>query len=174
MIDAETAAKYLAIATAIGAALPFVQALIQQPQWSPKVKAVLTVILSIVAALVAYVVKNGFNFGDPLELTAWVIGIFAAAATSYSRIWRPTDLAPKLERATAPTPEAAVEPAQLVPAGSVVDAGGHPTGAVEDVDQNNEETEEELLATDGTEHYDFDAPIPTDFDDGRDPKYRGQ
>src|SRR4051812_1461678 len=130
MIDADTAAKYLAIAAAIGAAIPFLQSLIQAPWWSAKVKAALSLGLSILAAVVAYVIKTGSPSPARFDRAVGTVGISPPVAVPSPGLWRPPAPAPKRERAPAKTTDVP-EPAVMVPAGAVVDSDGHPTGEVD-------------------------------------------
>jgi hypothetical protein len=81
----------------IGFINPVVIALIQQPTWTPKIRAVVAFIFS---ALVA--IPTAYFTGD-LEGKSYVTAallIAVSAMTSYKSFWRPTGVAPTLEVAT--------------------------------------------------------------------------
>lgn len=85
----------------IGGGLPLVIALINQAQWSPKLKAVMALLVCGVAATVAAWIRG------ELDWTDWrntFIVIAGAALATYRWIWQPSTIAPTVEAVTSVTP----------------------------------------------------------------------
>lgn len=100
MSTAELLTASVVAAAVLGLIIPHVQAILQKPWWSPRAKAITTVILSAVFGLIAYIAANGIGWigsWDPTDIAAWIIGVYAASALIYARLARPTGTAPYLE-----------------------------------------------------------------------------
>jgi len=77
----------------------FVLPIIQQPNWTTRVRAIVTFLYSILVSL-GYVFFSG-----QLDLRNWVgslLFVLVSAIATYYGFSRPTQLAPKLEEATSP------------------------------------------------------------------------
>lgn len=81
----------------VGALLPLLIAVIQQPRWSNPVRSVVTLVLCLAAgALVAY--QSGRLTGQGFGYSATTV-LLAAWAT-YTHFWKPTNIAPVVELLT--------------------------------------------------------------------------
>lgn len=93
-------AEVVATILAVGALLPLLTSVVQQPRWSNRTRTVLAVIVSLVAGLVAYVSQFGLNFSSVSNVVTVVVGVIVLAAGTYQAIWKPSGVAPAIERAT--------------------------------------------------------------------------
>lgn len=100
MSIAELLTASVVAAGVLGLIIPHVQAILQKPWWSPRAKAITTVILSAIFGLITYTAAMGLGWigsWDPTDIAAWVIGVYAASAVIYARLARPAGTAPYLE-----------------------------------------------------------------------------
>jgi hypothetical protein len=98
----------------IGFALPLVIALINQWKWSPKVKGIVALLACVLAAVIAVALRGDLNWSDWRNTAVVVTGV---ALVSYHTLWKPSTVAPGLERATSvPNPQRAgtAEAAEVV------------------------------------------------------------
>jgi hypothetical protein len=118
-LEPETVAKILAICTGFGVVLPHLQAILQTPRLPSRAKAILTVILSIVGGVAAYVVGYGlFDWHDPVAIIGWVVGVYLMTSTLYARLLRPIGSTGYLENAVhAGHAPISPEPADVDPGG---------------------------------------------------------
>lgn len=87
----------LAVALLVGALLPLVTAVIQQPGWSKKTRSAVGLLVSLVAGIGTAAAGGDLDWsGDPI---ATVAAVMAAAEAAYEKLWQPT-VAPAVERAT--------------------------------------------------------------------------
>lgn len=82
-LDPELVAKIVAYATAVGLLWPIVQALVQRPSTSPKVKAGLHIAAAVVFGLAGYLVQFGLDFSSPEAIITWVVGVYSAIMVIY-------------------------------------------------------------------------------------------
>jgi len=89
-LNPELVVKIVAICTGFGVLLPHLQAILQKPWMPSKLKAVLTVGLSIVGGVAAYAVGYGlFDWHDPIAIAGWVVGVYLMTTTLYARLLKP-------------------------------------------------------------------------------------
>ena len=83
----------------VGFLVPNLIAIVQQPKWSARARAIFTSVACIIfGGLTAYF--NGqFNLGD---IVGSILTMGVAAITFYKGLWQPTGVAPKIEQATSP------------------------------------------------------------------------
>lgn len=98
MIETEA----VSIILAVGGLLPLLTAVFQQPKWSSRTRATMSVIISVLAGLVAYVSANGMAFDSASAVVVFVVGVILASAASYESVWKPTGIAGSIENSTAP------------------------------------------------------------------------
>jgi hypothetical protein len=120
----EHAALVASIAAGFGLLIPFIQAIIQRPSWSPRVKSWITVGLAIIGGVLGYLSQNGLDFSSPEKIILWVLGVYTAATTFYARLLKPNNLE-KVEEAVNGDPEIEVPPEDLEVGG---DGEGPPVG----------------------------------------------
>lgn len=113
-------AQLASLIVAVGAALPLLTSLVEQPTWSTRTRTVVGVIMSILAGLVTYVTQYGLDFSNVAALVTTIVGIALASGAAYKTIWQPSGIAPALEGKTSPTPPP--PPAVAAPDVIVVDA----------------------------------------------------
>lgn len=93
----------ITIILAVGTLLPLLTAVVEQPRWSRSTRAVMSVAISVIAGLVAYVSQHGLEFSSVSSVVVFVIGVVLASAASYESIWKPTGVASSIEQKTAPS-----------------------------------------------------------------------
>jgi hypothetical protein len=81
----------------IGAAMPLLIAVVNQSHWSPKVKALVAVLVCATAATITEWVRGDVDWAD-WRGTALVIA--GAALVSYNVWWQPSTIAPTVEAVT--------------------------------------------------------------------------
>lgn len=87
----------------VGTLMPPVLALIQQPRWSNTVRSVVMVIASIVVgAGTAYFENDQVFVGKSIVQS--VLTVMVAAIATYHGFWKPTEIAPTIEKATSTDP----------------------------------------------------------------------
>jgi uncharacterized membrane protein len=95
----------LTLSMILGAVAPLVVAVINRPSWSSQKKQLVAVAASVVAAVVALFLTDGFN--DVGDTSAIVLLVIGTAQAAYALIWKPTNIALAIEEKTSPAPEAA-------------------------------------------------------------------
>ena len=83
----------------VGSLLPMLVAVLNRSHWAPAVKG-LVVVLSSVAAGAVTAWLNGSFTGLRWTESAFVVA--TAAVVAYRTFWKPTGIAPAIERATTP------------------------------------------------------------------------
>lgn len=90
-------------ATLVGASLPLVVAAIQQPKWSESARSIVTFLTCLIAAGgTAFFQHNLTGRG----LVSAALFVTVSALTTYKLVWKPTGVAPAIERATTLPPAA--------------------------------------------------------------------
>lgn len=97
--------EFVAIILAVGGLLPILTSVVNQPQWSTRTRTIMSVLVSVLAGLVAYVAEFGFVLDSPSGIVATVVGVILASATAYKTLWKPIGVAPAIEVATSKTPQ---------------------------------------------------------------------
>lgn len=87
----------------IGSLLPLLISIVNQPQWSSRTRTIMSVGVSILAGVVAYVSENGLDFSTPSNIVATIVGTVLATSVAYRNIWKPTGVAHAIEFGTSPT-----------------------------------------------------------------------
>ncbi|MFD3815100.1 hypothetical protein ACFWRZ_08540 [Streptomyces rubiginosohelvolus] len=93
----------ITVGAQVGVILPLLTAVVQRPAWSAKAKRVVAAVAALVAGVLTVAVDGGwaqFQLGTHTTLT--VLGVLAAAQTSYDLVWKPTRVAPTIETVTSP------------------------------------------------------------------------
>lgn len=82
----------------VGFLLPPVQAFLQQSNWPPYVRAIVNFLACVVAAIVTvYIQQEDVGFKDWLKSALTII---VTAIAMYHGLWKPTGVAPEIEKAT--------------------------------------------------------------------------
>lgn len=95
--------ELVAIILAVGGLLPLLISVAQQPQWSKKVRTVMSVAISILAGLVTYVAEFGLVFTSASSVVTIIVGVVLASAAAYKTIWKPAGVSPAIEAKTSPS-----------------------------------------------------------------------
>lgn len=99
----------IATGSAVGALLPVLTAVVQQPKWSAGNKRVVAVFAALVGGVVTVASAGGleqFQHGPEAAL-AGVAAVVAASQATYDLIWKPSKIAPAVEAATSRKPRTA-------------------------------------------------------------------
>lgn len=84
----------------VGFFLPLAIAFVQQPKWSNSVRAAVSFVLCALAGVgTAYF--NG-TLGDGRSVISAVLLVLVTALSTFRSFWKPTQIAPNLERITSP------------------------------------------------------------------------
>jgi hypothetical protein len=86
----------------VGALLPLVTAVVQQPHWSDRLRTLVGLLVSLLAGGVTYFSTNGFHLSDPTRIISAVLGTTLAAGASYKTIWKTSGVTDKIEQSTSP------------------------------------------------------------------------
>lgn len=84
-------------ATGLGFVLPPVIAIVNQPRWSGTVRGLLMLAVAAVVGLGTAYFNGDFN-GKPIVTCMLLAAV--TIGTSYHLVWKPSGIAPKIERAT--------------------------------------------------------------------------
>ncbi|MEE1764429.1 hypothetical protein [Streptomyces sp. SP18BB07] len=96
-----TTLESLSTGAQVGAVLPLLTAVVQQPAWSAKAKKVVAVLAALLGGVVAVAASGGWGQFQHGQLTAaTLLGVLAASQTSYDLVWKPSKLAPMIEALT--------------------------------------------------------------------------
>lgn len=82
----------------VGALLPPFVAIIQQPKWPSWFRAAVTAVTSIFAGLITVWLEGEVHFDSNLIGAMLTVGV--AALASYRGFWKPTNIAPTIEKKT--------------------------------------------------------------------------
>lgn len=90
----------------LGSLLPALVAIVNQVQWSPRLKGIVSLVVGAAASVVAEWVRGDIAWGADLRDTViWVLG---AMYLAYRAFWRPSTWAATIEAATTPGVRTAV------------------------------------------------------------------
>lgn len=88
-------------AAIVGFFLPHLLAVVQQPGWSQGLRAVVTFLGSLVAAVGTVLIQNdGWNWHDWVSTSLLIL---VTAIATYHGLWKPTGIAPSIEGSTSGT-----------------------------------------------------------------------
>lgn len=87
----------------VGTLLPLLTAVVQQPQWSDKVRTIIGVLVSLIAGAIVYVQSYGLDLSSPSRIIAVAGGIIVAAGAAYRALWKPSGLSSLIESKTSPS-----------------------------------------------------------------------
>lgn len=87
--------------TVIGFLLPNLVSIVQQPRFTPPIRASITAVACILGGFGTAYFNNQFNFQD---IVGSVLLTGVSAITFYKGFWKPTGVAPAIENATSKTP----------------------------------------------------------------------
>lgn len=85
-----------------GVLTPLVTSVVQQPQWTGRVRTLVAVIASAVIGVVTLFANGALNDG-PQTVLSVVALVVVTSATAYKNLWVPAGVAPAIERATSTT-----------------------------------------------------------------------
>lgn len=85
----------------VGAVLPPFVAIIMQPKWPDWFRAVVSVVISIIAGFVTtYLTIDDALWEQPMVTSMLLVGV--SSLTMYRNFWKPTTIAPQIEAKTSP------------------------------------------------------------------------
>lgn len=83
----------------VGFVVPNLIAVVQQPKWNQTARAWFTIVACVIFGAGTAYFNEQFNFGD---IVGSILTMGVAAITFYKGFWKPTGVAPAIERATSP------------------------------------------------------------------------
>lgn len=86
----------------VGAVSPLLTSVLQQPQWSKRVRIAVSGAVSIV---IGFAIAAAAGQLDPGNLLGIIVAVYTAAEAFYQKLWKVTGVAGAVEAATSPTPQ---------------------------------------------------------------------
>jgi len=86
----------------VGFFMPLVIAAVQRSTWTNPVRALVALLMCIVAAFGTVWFAGEFDTND---IISSILLVLVTSIASYKGLWKPTAVAPKIEAATSPTPQ---------------------------------------------------------------------
>jgi peptidoglycan/LPS O-acetylase OafA/YrhL len=84
----------------VGSLLPPVMSFIMQPGWSRKAQAFISAAICVLVGAITVYLAGDFKMGE--ELVTSILLVLISAQTTYRNFWKPTSIAPAIEKATSP------------------------------------------------------------------------
>lgn len=85
----------------VGFFMPHLIAVVQQPGWSEGLRSVITFVASVVAAIGTVLIQHGgWSWHDWVSSTLLIL---VTAIATYHGLWKPTGVAPSIEKSTSGT-----------------------------------------------------------------------
>lgn len=97
VVGANAGLNLYEIAAVVGGFLPNLTAIFQQAAWSDRRRAIVGALIAILTGFVVSVSHGAYTGQTIIGCVFVTIG---ASWTSYKNLWKPTDIAPKIERIT--------------------------------------------------------------------------
>lgn len=85
------------IAALVGAFLPLLTAVVNNPRWTSQQRQIISALISLVVGVVVVVASGNF---DPQNWIVTLVAVVGAAQAAYAFLWKPTKVAPAIETAT--------------------------------------------------------------------------
>lgn len=90
-----------AIGVLLGAVLPLLISVINRASWPDQTKAVAAFVICLLAAAASSLVVDGVDIREPgFDFVTYCATVYGSAMVTYGRFWRPTKVAPTIERNT--------------------------------------------------------------------------
>lgn len=90
-------ANVVLVGLLVGSVTPLLTSLVQQPKWSKNVRIAVAVVVSVVVGFAIAAADGKLNPGN---FFAVVMAVLVSAEAFYQKLWKPTGVAPSVERAT--------------------------------------------------------------------------
>lgn len=85
----------------VGFFMPLIIAAVQRSSWSNPVRALVALVMCIIAAFGTVWLAGDFNTDD---VVSSILLVLVTSIATYKGLWKPTEVAPKIEAATSPGP----------------------------------------------------------------------
>lgn len=94
----------VALTGLVGVLTPLATAVVQQPTWTPRLRSIVGVVVSVVLAAATVYGEQAAHLTHATlpTLLGAVTAVIVAAQATYHGLYKPTGLAPALERVTSP------------------------------------------------------------------------
>ncbi|WP_435060386.1 hypothetical protein [Streptomyces sp. bgisy060] len=94
----------------VGTLLPLFTAVVQRPAWSAEVKKIVAVVLALIAGVITVAASGGWQQFQHGSLTfVTIAAVLTVSQSTYDLLWKPSRIAPVIERATTPSTGETVE-----------------------------------------------------------------
>lgn len=84
----------------LGVLTPLIVAVVQQPKWTPKVRALVGLAAAVVIGFVSVLASGDLD--DTQSLLGVIALVFVASSSAYKALWKPTGVARAIETTTSP------------------------------------------------------------------------
>lgn len=95
----------IAAGSGVGALLPLLTAIVQQPFWSASLKRAVAVVVALFAGVVTVASTGGIEqFTHGLPALGTIAAVLAASQAAHDLVWKPSTVSTKIESVTSPKP----------------------------------------------------------------------
>ncbi|MFE1270622.1 hypothetical protein [Streptomyces sp. NPDC058758] len=92
-------------ASGVGALLPLLTAVVQQPFWSARAKRAVAVVVALLAGVVTVASTGGIEqFTHGLPALGTIVAVLTASQAAHELVWKPSTITAKIESVTSPKP----------------------------------------------------------------------
>ena len=85
----------------VGALIPPVTSIVQQPAWSKATRQGVAVVVSVVFG--ALTAAAAGDISDPSQVVPTIVAVLLSAEATYQKVWKPSGATAKIEKATSPS-----------------------------------------------------------------------
>lgn len=97
-----TTLQTIATGSGVGAVLPLLTAVVQQPFWSARIKRIVAVVVAGIAGVVTVASTGGLDqFTHGVPTLATIGAVLAASQASHDLVWKPSAVTDAIESKTA-------------------------------------------------------------------------
>ncbi|MEU3501189.1 hypothetical protein ABZ726_10585 [Streptomyces hundungensis] len=99
----------VAVGSSVGALLPLLTAIVQQPAWAPSVKRAVAVVVALIGGVVTVAGTGGLEqFTHGIPTLGALAAVLAASQATHDLVWKPSTITSRIETATSPKPVTSV------------------------------------------------------------------
>lgn len=92
----------VAVGSGVGAVLPLLIAVVQQPFWSARVKRIVAVVVAGIAGVATVASTGGIDqFTQGVPALGTIVAVLAASQAAHDLVWKPSTLTDAIESKTA-------------------------------------------------------------------------
>ena len=91
-----------AVSLLLGMVTPLAVSVVSQPRWTATQKRILSILIAVIVGSINMLLRSEFLLGGVGDALANIVLVVGASQAAYSLLWKPTGVAPALEKATSP------------------------------------------------------------------------